>query len=52
MPFNKRCQILERFQSLSDLKKIKSLVQLDLQYSSDIFQSVHMFSVIELQNYM
>jgi hypothetical protein len=52
MTFQKRCQLLDRFSSLADLKKLRTLISIDLQFTSDPAQSALMFSIVELQNYM
>jgi len=52
MPFNKRFEFIEQLSSLRDLRKLRSLIEFDLQYSDCAAESAIYLSIIDLQYYM
>lgn len=47
-PFNRRYQLMEKLNSLRDLRKLRSLIRLDLQYTDDFAETALLSSVIDL----
>lgn len=52
MPIAKRLSLIEKYHALKDLRKLKSLVNIDLASSHDMPATALFSSIIDLQYYM